>query len=289
MPKTKVVNDFLIREMRRRGHYDQMWIGMHDRVEEGTWVWEDGSDVVDWGNMDYFNGGLFGDGSDCMALDSQDGQWHDNRCFTWVFDKRKYYICQYQREADVYTVDSSAIRNKSDGAKRQGGDLSKMKLTGLQNKDADDNKQHKDLFNDVTGPANINNDDKGPVDTDDDDKGPVDTDDDDKGPIDTDDDDKGPVDTDDNDKGPVDTDDNDKGPVDTDDDDKGPVDTDDDVTRPLDDDVNEPINIDDDAIDLGQANLVHDDGCPPFNCPDLDCGMGGYRMQNGCQTCQCNE
>ncbi|GFR95798.1 hypothetical protein ElyMa_000952800 [Elysia marginata] len=78
MPKTKPINDFLIQEMRRRDYHGPMWIGMHDSVDEGVWTWEDGSDVVSWGNM--ISDGWFRGIHDCMALNSKDGNWQEYRC-----------------------------------------------------------------------------------------------------------------------------------------------------------------------------------------------------------------
>ncbi|GFR78678.1 C-type lectin domain family 18 member C [Elysia marginata] len=33
----------------------------------------------------------------------------------------------------------------------------------------------------------------------------------------------------------------------------------------------------------------NDDLCPAFNCPDMDCGMSGFKLKHGCQVCECNE
>ncbi|GFS27917.1 collectin-10 [Elysia marginata] len=93
MPKTKPVNDFLIQEMRKRGYYKPMWIGMHSKAKGGSWRWEDGSKVVPWGNMNWLNG--FGLAEHCMALNSRDGQWHDMRCSAWFLNDELPYICQY--------------------------------------------------------------------------------------------------------------------------------------------------------------------------------------------------
>ncbi|GFR88025.1 C-type lectin domain family 11 member A, partial [Elysia marginata] len=104
MPKTKDTNDFLIAEMKKLGHYKPMWIGMHDTVEEGKFVWEDGTDVDDLGNFDWKNG-LFGGGEDCIALDPRDGKWYDYVCFQKQWFKvtpnhKLPFICQYPIEKD---------------------------------------------------------------------------------------------------------------------------------------------------------------------------------------------
>ncbi|GFS22427.1 C-type lectin domain family 11 member A [Elysia marginata] len=82
MPKTKDVNDFLLREMKLLDKPQPMWIGMHQGLTQGKFVWQDGSDVVDWGNFDWANGGFFGTGDEhCIALDPGDGKWHDYSCY----------------------------------------------------------------------------------------------------------------------------------------------------------------------------------------------------------------
>ena len=76
---------------------------MNDKAEEGMYVWEDGREVKSWGNMNFFNGGPFGDGEDCMALNPADKQWHDYRCSVTGFlskmglfkNEKLLSICQY--------------------------------------------------------------------------------------------------------------------------------------------------------------------------------------------------
>ncbi|GFR65239.1 collectin-10 [Elysia marginata] len=243
MPKTKPVNDFLIQEMRRRGFVEQMWIGMHDRVDEGSWMWEDGSDAADWGNMNFFNGGLFGDGSDCMALDPLDGEWHDNRCYTWGFNTELHYICQYKIKAEKHT----AKPNTSDDAMGQGDSVAGVELKGTKDID-DDDKADKDDSGDATEP---------------------------------------PVDVDDKrNKGGVG---NMEGPMASDSDYKGHGDTSNGVKLPKGKgDVNASIQTNDDVTDQGQGNdFVEDHSCIPFTCQNLDCGMDGYKLQDGCQICEC--
>ncbi|GFS22448.1 aggrecan core protein [Elysia marginata] len=108
MPKTKDVNDFLLQEMQKLKQRKPMWIGMHDKVEEGTMVWEDGTEVIDWGNYDWANSGWFGEGEDCVALDPRDKKWHDYGCLqTGLLNKigvsrnaQLPFICQYSIEQD---------------------------------------------------------------------------------------------------------------------------------------------------------------------------------------------
>ncbi|KAK3779299.1 hypothetical protein RRG08_042000 [Elysia crispata] len=98
MPKTKDVNDFLLQEMRRLNITQPMWIGMNDKAEEGTWIWQDGSEVESWGNIDtdIWRAGW----EDCVALDPNDGRWHDFGCSVqmqgvFVRNAELSYICQY--------------------------------------------------------------------------------------------------------------------------------------------------------------------------------------------------
>ncbi|GFS22411.1 low affinity immunoglobulin epsilon Fc receptor [Elysia marginata] len=98
MPKTKDANDFLLREIRLLDEPQPMWIGMHHSLKRGKFIWQDGSDVVDWGNFDWANGLLFG-GEHCAALDPGDGKWHDYSCFEGFLSALRTYklsfICQF--------------------------------------------------------------------------------------------------------------------------------------------------------------------------------------------------
>ncbi|GFS22433.1 collectin-10 [Elysia marginata] len=215
MPKTKDTNDFLISEMKKLGNFEPTWIGMHDTVEEGKFVWEDGTDVDDLGNFDWKNG-LFGGGEDCIALDPRDGKWHDYGCFqnSWLKvtpNHKLPFICQYPIEKDSGDAD-------------QGSDGNPVK--GDQTRD--DASGDKDQSSDVTA-GNV---DQGSSDA------------------------AGNVD-----QGSNDTAGN----------------------------VNQGNNVT--TVTTGPAGeeLVDDDGCPPFNCSDLDCGMDGYKVKNGCQICECAE
>lgn len=99
MPKTKSINDFLVNKMHRMDERDAMWIGMHDQATEGEMVWEDG-DTVEWDNFDWGVHGLWGGREDCIALDPDDGEWHDYTCDRpWISgittSHLKPFICQY--------------------------------------------------------------------------------------------------------------------------------------------------------------------------------------------------
>ena len=117
MPKTKDVNDFLLQEMRRLNITQPMWIGMNDKAEEGTWIWEDGSEVESWGNINY---DFWPDDiEDCMALDPNDGQWHDRPCLELRFLPKGFmnhkfsFICQYPK-IDISVYDDHVGHGKID-------------------------------------------------------------------------------------------------------------------------------------------------------------------------------
>ena len=114
MPKTKDVNDFLIQEMRSFDRpWQPMWIGMNDKNVEGKIVWEDGTDVNEWGNFDWTNGGLFGPAEDCFALDPNNEKWHDYGCSnTGLLTTIRItenallpFICQYPVRQEQGVVD----------------------------------------------------------------------------------------------------------------------------------------------------------------------------------------
>ena len=101
MPKTKDINDFLLQEMKKLNTDQPMWIGMNDKEEEGTIVWEDGSKVNSWGNV--YSSFLFS--GDCYALNPTDGKWHDYGCsntgfFVFTGNSKLPFICQYRIKDD---------------------------------------------------------------------------------------------------------------------------------------------------------------------------------------------
>ncbi|XP_033760715.1 lithostathine-like [Pecten maximus] len=79
-PTTTKINDFLKRECKIRGK--QFWIGGHDTVEEGRWVWDNGdpipSNIMDWAPGEPNN---YGTGQDCLGI-GQDShrKWDDKAC-----------------------------------------------------------------------------------------------------------------------------------------------------------------------------------------------------------------
>ncbi|GFS23290.1 collectin-11 [Elysia marginata] len=106
MPKTSWVNNFILSELDSFELSDvqkPLWIGINDKEEEGKMVWVDGTPVDKWDNFAGGNGGLFGGGEDCIALDYDDGMWHDYGCNNtgWLgFNAELPYICEFPIQDD---------------------------------------------------------------------------------------------------------------------------------------------------------------------------------------------
>ncbi|GFO27531.1 neurocan core protein [Plakobranchus ocellatus] len=105
LAKTKELNDYLSDKV--LNFYlkrDEVWIGLHDKRRENTFVWEDG-EKMEWNNFDKGNGpgnNLAARAvEDCVALDVKNSKWHDFQCvrspMSWISrsEPRKKYICQY--------------------------------------------------------------------------------------------------------------------------------------------------------------------------------------------------
>ena len=184
MPKTKAINDFLVQEMKSFDKPRPMWIGMHDKViKDRAMIWEDGSHVDSWGNFDWTKDGLFGGGEDCIALDPNDGKWHDYGCSkTGILSRlgvakntKLPFICQYRAQKDSGKTDKDSDN-----------------LVGMGDQDGCDNTSN--------------------------------------------------------------------------------------------------VNKNKDFGDSGPSVVVDSSmECPPFNCPNLDCGMSGFKMRKNCQICECEE
>nr|XP_061802081.1 lithostathine-1-alpha-like [Nerophis lumbriciformis] len=69
----------LIRE--GAGSVVDTWIGLHDAIEEGDFVWTDG-EIVNFRNfgMDQPDNGDGGEDEDCVEIESRDDMWHDVPC-----------------------------------------------------------------------------------------------------------------------------------------------------------------------------------------------------------------
>ncbi|XP_061692200.1 galactose-specific lectin nattectin-like isoform X2 [Syngnathoides biaculeatus] len=68
------------------GSFQRSWIGLHDRVEDGEFLWTDGSpfDFDDWAN----NRPRINTDQDCAEINFRDGPWNDLRC-----GARRSFVC----------------------------------------------------------------------------------------------------------------------------------------------------------------------------------------------------
>ena len=296
MPKTKDVNDFLIQEIRSFGGiWQPMWIGMNDKDVEGKIVWEDGTDVNAWGNFDWTNGGLFGSAENCFALDPTNGKWHDYGCSNTGLlttiritgNAKLPFICQYpvRKEQDaVDQIDQVDQGDKADqgdqGDKADQGDQGVKADQGDQGDKADQGDQGVKADQGDQGDK-ADQGDQG-VKADQGDQGDK-ADQGDQG-VKADQGDQG-VKADQGDQG-VKADQGDQG-VKADQGDQGVKA--DQGGQGVKADQGDQRDRGQDSVDDSQDDTVDDDNCPPFNCPDKDCGMNGFKMDNGCQICECED
>ena len=85
---TQAEHDFLWTEAGRSGNW---WIGLNDREDEGTWVWDSGGSATFryWADNEPNNGNGSGE-QDCTRLWSNtDGRWDDYWC-----NRDQNYICE---------------------------------------------------------------------------------------------------------------------------------------------------------------------------------------------------
>ena len=66
-----------------------LWIGLNDNVEEGTFVWSDGTKVTyeDWMNENGDPEPNGGKRENCVVI--HDGGWADTAC-----DSANYFLCE---------------------------------------------------------------------------------------------------------------------------------------------------------------------------------------------------
>ncbi|XP_060581151.1 uncharacterized protein LOC132737817 [Ruditapes philippinarum] len=78
-------------------HID-VWIGLHDLHQEGTWEWVNGAKI----SKSSFNEGIlinpaFTDSQDCVLMDAKSGVWKNTACTSILFDVQSYpWVCQYK-------------------------------------------------------------------------------------------------------------------------------------------------------------------------------------------------
>ncbi|KAK3790282.1 hypothetical protein RRG08_034844 [Elysia crispata] len=222
MPKTQSLNDYLTEQW--LNHYNirsPVWIGLHDKVKETEFMWEDNS-KLGWSNFDKGNGpknNIFRRGvEDCVAIDpTKNGQWHDFQCksnFVSVVtgsNPKKRYICQYTLDFADDKLDSDVQDgDQKDNGHRDKDQLDKDHLYKDQlNKDQQDkDQQHKDQLN--KDQQDKDQQDKDQQDKDQQDKGRQDKDQQDKDMQDKDQQDKDQQDKDQQEKDQQDKDQQDK-------------------------------------------------------------------------------
>ncbi|XP_061141761.1 galactose-specific lectin nattectin-like [Syngnathus typhle] len=60
------------------GSFARTWIGLYDRIEDGDYLWTDGSeaDFFDWGT----NRPTMNTNEDCVEINFQNNRWNDRNC-----------------------------------------------------------------------------------------------------------------------------------------------------------------------------------------------------------------
>ncbi|XP_061123492.1 lithostathine-1-beta-like [Syngnathus typhle] len=76
--QNELENAVVLELIRAASDTNQAWIGLNDGVENGDFMWTDGSNV-DFIN---FDGGAAADGGDCVEMETDDGEWDDVPCAT---------------------------------------------------------------------------------------------------------------------------------------------------------------------------------------------------------------
>jgi hypothetical protein len=89
---------------------EPLWIGLNDKANEGTFLWEDG-DHLTYSNWAAGEGPhhLLPNLQDCVVISPLLGLWFDEHCeadfITSIIDKGKPYICQY--DVQVFTTEET--------------------------------------------------------------------------------------------------------------------------------------------------------------------------------------
>lgn len=108
--KSKDVSDYVIDKLVLDfNNANKIWIGLSDRLKEGTYVWEDGSPLGDYTNWAPDNGPLNNSTSgtlqDCVTLDpNKNGRWEEDACANPLFGlflHERPFVCQYRVRASV--------------------------------------------------------------------------------------------------------------------------------------------------------------------------------------------
>uniref|UniRef100_A0A671KKV4 C-type lectin domain-containing protein n=1 Tax=Sinocyclocheilus anshuiensis TaxID=1608454 RepID=A0A671KKV4_9TELE len=85
-------------------HLFSLWMGAHDSITEGGWMWTDGSPFryINWasGNPDdYYN-------EDCLSILINSGAWNDDNC-----ENKRGYIC---KRRGTFCCPFHSLRNNID-------------------------------------------------------------------------------------------------------------------------------------------------------------------------------
>ncbi|KAI8488336.1 TEL2-interacting protein 1 [Branchiostoma belcheri] len=83
MPKDQATNDFLVSQIHNRyPPFSMVWFGLTDQVQEGFWVWEDGTPLAGWSDWG------FGQPSNVTA-DFDCAWWEGFEAYKWMSESTK--------------------------------------------------------------------------------------------------------------------------------------------------------------------------------------------------------
>ena len=85
-PKKQSTNDFIADVAKGKGNGIELWIGINDIVEEGTFVYGSNGELVTWTNWGPGEPNNGGNG-DCVRLKQE--EWWDLNC-----DYSKPFVCE---------------------------------------------------------------------------------------------------------------------------------------------------------------------------------------------------
>ncbi|XP_077432788.1 galactose-specific lectin nattectin-like [Vanacampus margaritifer] len=69
-------NAFVHELIREHGNNDEVWIGLHDAIEDDDFIWTDGSDQ----DFTHFDATEPDETGPCVHIDESDGFWEDGSC-----------------------------------------------------------------------------------------------------------------------------------------------------------------------------------------------------------------
>ncbi|XP_066296911.1 perlucin-like protein [Branchiostoma lanceolatum] len=91
MPKDQATNDFLVKQLAGYPSSYSAWFGLtRDQVQEGTFVWEDGTPLTGWSNWAPWQPDDAGSLGDCTHWATAYGyKWNDAQC-----SNSQQYVCE---------------------------------------------------------------------------------------------------------------------------------------------------------------------------------------------------